>query len=188
MSTFVRSVFFSLAFAVAAPAVAAEKAGVKLPDTHDLAGNSLVLNGLGLREATIFAVDVYVAGLYLPSKTKDTAAILKGDVPKHLVMKFVRDVDRDKQVEAWREGFKKNAKDYKAIEGKVEELLGWMADIANGESMSVSYVPGTGTTVNVKDEKKGTIEGEDFQYALYRIYIGPNPPNDGLKNGLLGME
>jgi hypothetical protein len=188
MKTLVRSLLFALTVGVAAPAVAAEKAGVKLPDSYSLDGNSLVLNGLGLREATIFAVDVYVAGLYVPSKTKDASQILKADVPKHLTMKFVRDVGRDKQVEAWREGFKKNAKDYGAIEAKVEKLLGWMADISDGESMSVSYVPGTGTSVSVKGEKKGTIEGEDFQYALFRIYIGPNPPNDGLKTGLLGME
>lgn len=188
MKILVRSTLFALALGVAAPAVAAEKGGVKLPDSYTLDGKSLVLNGLGLREATIFAVDVYVAGLYLPSKTKDAAQILKGDVPKHLTMKFVREVGRDKQVEAWREGFQKNAKDYGAIKAKVEELLGWMADIKDGESMSVSYVPGTGTSVTVKGEKKGTIAGEDFQYALFRIYIGPNPPNEGLKNGLLGME
>lgn len=188
MKTIVRFAFLVGISAAAAPSLAAEKAGVKLPDAYDLEGQTLVLNGLGLREATIFAVDVYVAGLYLPSKTKDVDAILKGDVPKHLTMKFVRDVGRDKQVEAWREGFEKNAKDYAAIEARVEKLLGWMDDLDDGEIMAVSYVPGQGTTVSVKGEVEGTIEGEDFQYALFRIYIGPTPPNEGLKSGLLGME
>jgi len=178
----------ALAVGAGGSAWAAEKAGVQLPDAHELGGQKLVLNGLGLREATIFAVDVYVAGLYLPSKTNDASAILAADVPKHLTMRFVRDVGRDNQVDAWREGFEKNAKDYGAIEGKVEKLLGWMSDIDDGQSMSVSYVPGEGTTVSVKGETKGTIAGEDFQYALYRIYIGPNPPNEGLKTGLLGLE
>jgi hypothetical protein len=178
----------ALTLVLGSSAFAAEKAGVKLPDTHDLGGKVLVLNGLGLREATIFAVDVYVAGLYLPTKSKDVDAILKGDVAKHLTMKFVREVEKDKQVEAWREGFRKNAKDYAAIESDVEKLLTWMEDLKVGESMSVSYEPGKGTSVSVKGKSKGTIAGEDFQYALYRIYIGPTPPNSGLKQGLLGLE
>lgn len=170
----------------AAPAWAAKKAGVEMPDSREVGGQSLVLNGLGIREATIFSVDVYVAGLYLPTKTDSVDKILDAGTAKHLEMKFVRDVGRNKQVPAWKEGFEKNAKDYKAIESKVNQLLGWMADISSGESMALSYVPGKGTTVYVKGQKKGTIEGEDFQYALFRIYIGPNPPNSGLKTGLLG--
>ena len=42
---------------------AASLAGVTLPDTAQVAGTTLVLNGLGLRKK--FVVKVYVAGLYL---------------------------------------------------------------------------------------------------------------------------
>ena len=182
-----RTLAWILVALLATPAAhAAKKGGVELPDSQTIGGKSLVLNGLGIREATIFMVDVYVAGLYLPQKTSNVANILKGDVPKHLEMHFVRDVGKGKQVDAWKAGFEKNAKDYGAIEAKVKKLLSWMADIKTGEVMSVTYVPGEGTTVHVKGQKKGTIPGEDFQYALYRIYIGPNPPNSGLKEGLLG--
>ncbi|NJK88769.1 MAG: hypothetical protein HC923_04805 [Myxococcales bacterium] len=167
-------------------AFAAKKGGVELPDSHSLDGQTLTLNGLGIREATFLAIDVYVAGLYLPQKSQEMTEIVKADVPKHLVMRFVRDVDRGKQADAWKEGFKKNAKDFKAIEGKVEELTSWMEDIKNGEQMAVSYVPGKGTTMTVKGQTKGTIEGEDFQEALFKIYLGPNPPNSGLRDGLLG--
>ena len=42
---------------------AAELAGVTLPDTQQVAGKTLVLNGMGIR--TKYIVKIYVGGLYL---------------------------------------------------------------------------------------------------------------------------
>ena len=53
------------------PACAAELAGVVMPEQVTVDGKTLVLNGLGLREATFLRVDVYVAGLYLEEKSQD---------------------------------------------------------------------------------------------------------------------
>ncbi len=185
---FVLAAALTAGLAGAGSALAATKAGVTLPDSYNLDGNKLVLNGLGVREATFLKIDVYVAGLYIPAKTSDPASILKGDVPKHITLQFVRDVGKDDQIDAWKKGLKASAKDYKAIEAKVNQLVSWMDDIKSGEQMSYSYVPGKGTTVSVKGQTKGTIEGEDLQYALFRVYLGPKPPNSGLKKGLLGDE
>jgi len=44
---------------------AADLDGVTLPDTMQLDGSELVLNGMGTRKATMFKVKVYVMGLYL---------------------------------------------------------------------------------------------------------------------------
>jgi hypothetical protein len=170
------------------PVWAAKRAGVEMDDAATVGGQELVLNGLGVREATFLRIDVYVAGLYLPQKSQDPSYILKGDVAKHLEMEFVRGVDKGKQVSAWEDGFKKSAKDYGAIESKVAKVLGWMEDIKDGERMAFTYEPGKGTTFRVKGTTKGTIEGDDFQYALYRIYVGPKPPNTGLREGLLGKS
>jgi chalcone isomerase-like protein len=66
---------------------AASLAGVTLPDTVQVGGTMLVLNGLGLR--TKFSVKVYVAGLYLEQKSSDSSAITKADAPKRIVMQFL---------------------------------------------------------------------------------------------------
>jgi hypothetical protein len=63
---------------VALPAAAGSLAGVNLPDKVEVKGQSLVLNGLGLR--TKFFIKVYVGGLYLPQKEKAPAKILSEDV------------------------------------------------------------------------------------------------------------
>jgi hypothetical protein len=52
--------------------------------------------------------------------------------------------------------------------------------------MAFTYVPGEGTTVEVKGEEKGTIEGKEFADALFASWIGEHPATGKLKKGLLG--
>ena len=46
--------------------------------------------------------------------------------------------------------------------------------------------PGKGLTVTVRGRVKGNIPGDDFSKAFLTIWLGPSPPNKGLKAGLLG--
>jgi hypothetical protein len=172
---------------LSAPAPAGERAGVKMPDTHQVAGRKLVLNGLGVREATMFNVDVYVAGLYLEQRSVDAGAILASDGVKVLHIRFVRDVDRDDVVSAFTEGFDKNAGDLvPAIRPGIRQFTSWMPSFDDGSSITLTYVPDEGTRVAVNGRMKGTIQGADFARALFSIWLGPKPPNGGLKRGLLG--
>jgi hypothetical protein len=172
---------------VAWPAAAGELAGVTLPDQATVAGKTLVLNGLGLREATAFMVDVYVAGLYLEAKSSDPATILETGQTKQLVMKFVRSVGKEKLAEAWSEGFEKNAGDKAAaVADGLAKLNAAMADVKKGDVVSLTYLPDAGTTVTVKGKDAVTIPGADFQRVLFSIWLGANPPNIPLREGLLG--
>ena len=172
---------------LAAPAAsAAEKGDVKMPDTIQVAGKTLKLNGMGIREATIFAIDVYVAGLYVPETSKDASKLMNADVPKRLVLTFVRDVDADDITGAFKESFEKN-KFGPAIQGQLAKLNGWMTDMKDGQSMAFTYVPGQGLDVEVQGKNKGRIEGKAFQASFLAIWLGKNPPNSGLKKGLLGL-
>src|SRR5208283_3852356 len=85
---------------------AATLAGVTLPDTAQVAGKTLVLNGLGLRTKVI--VKVYVAGLYLEQKSSDPNAIIKADAPKQIVMKFLHGASKSQMSDAFDESFKDN--------------------------------------------------------------------------------
>jgi len=49
----------------------------------------LVLNGLGLRQATMMKVNVYVAALYVAQRSADANAILASNTPKDLIFQFV---------------------------------------------------------------------------------------------------
>lgn len=161
------------------------KEGVSLPDEVEYAGKKLTLNGLGVREATVFNVKVYVAGLYLEKKSSDGAAIAGSADAKRLVMHFVRDVDQDDLVEAYSDGFEKVGAS-PALKPRIEQLLKLMTAVKVGDELALSFVPDKGTVVEVRGKERGVIPGADFAKALFSIWLGAEPPNKSLKAGLLG--
>lgn len=173
----------------AGPAAGGELAGVTLPDQIAVDSKTLVLNGLGLREATMLKVDVYVAGLYLEKKSSDPGEITGSEQAKRLVLKFVRSVGRAEIVKAWNEGFEKSAGQSKAaLQERIAAFNSWMSDMPIGATLSFTYLPGTGVQVEVRGETRGTLSGPDFAQALFGIWLGQSPPNPGLKEGLLGRN
>ncbi len=179
----------ALTFGFVANASAAQCEGIKFSNHATVGGKKLVLNGLGIREATFLQVDVYVAALYVEHKSKSGNALINPQQTKKLVLHFVRDVDKDDIVDAYNESFKKAAGGkFKAMKPKLKKLLGWMSDIKEGQNQTYDYIPGTGVVVKVKGKTMGTIAGDDFARAFFKIWLGPNPPNSGLKTGLLGGE
>ena len=62
-------------------------AGVKLPEEIQVGGETLILNGMGLREK--YWLDIYVAGLYIPYHSDDPDHIIYENVPKRLHSKFI---------------------------------------------------------------------------------------------------
>lgn len=184
-----KAMFVVVFAAFASSASAAELAGVTLPDTAEVGGQELVLNGMGLREKAW--IDVYVGALYLPQTTDQAEAAINVDGPTRLVMHFVRDVPADKIVDAWIDGFANNNEESvnEAIAERLEKFNGFFSeDIVEDEAVVLDYVPGQGTTVSIGGEEKGTVEGEDFARALRAVWLGPKPPSEDLRAGLLGDE
>ncbi len=180
--------FYMIPLLVAAscPVTAAECVGVAMPDAVTVNGQVLSLNGMGLRAATFLKVKVYVAGLYLPGKSEEASAIIGSTQPWQLVLNFVREVDTADINKAWREGFEKNAGDQlTALQDRIARLEGYMQDFREGSTLTFSHVPGKGTEIIVDGKARGIIEGSDFGAALISIWLG-DPPNTGLKEGLLG--
>jgi hypothetical protein len=165
---------------------AASLAGVSLPDSQQVAGKNLVLNGLGLR--TKMMVKVYVAGLYLEQKSSDPNAIMKSDSPKKIVMHFVHGASKNQMADAFNEGFSDNAPDaVKAMKADIDKLNGALDAINSGAEMVFTYVPGMGTTLSINGKDKVTIAGQPFEQARLSVWLGPKPPTADLKKGMLGQ-
>ncbi len=178
------------ALLAAAPLCAAELEGVTMANEVTVDGKTLKLNGLGLREASLLKVDVYVGGLYLEEPSSDPDAILDSDQMKRIHMYFVyKKVDRKKLVKAWEEGLEANVPNgLTTYAAQLAQLNGWMETLVKGDTMTFTEVPGKGLVVEVKGEKKGVVGDERFAGDFWAIWLGPEPPNEGLKKGMLGLE
>jgi hypothetical protein len=161
--------------------------GVNFPDQAQVEGSNLTLNGLGLRQATAFKVNVYVAALYVAKTSSDPNTLLGSNTPSELILQFVRNVGADDLRKGWSEGFEKNSKDQlPALKERIAILNGWMADVKTGERLTFVQKPGVGVSVNVNGTVKGTVKGDDFSKAFLSIWLGADPPNPEIKAGLLG--
>lgn len=166
-------------------AAAATLEGVTFPASQQVDGKSLSLNGLGLRSKLM--VKVYVAGLYVVKTSGDASAITSSDVPKRMVLQFLRDVSKDQMVDAYTEAFDSNAAAAKAsLSKEIASLMAAFEPVSEGDQMVFTYVPGQGTTLSIRGQNKVTIAGLPFAQAMFACWIGPKPPSADFKNGLLG--
>ena len=178
--------FISLLTLAGLPVQAKDCKGINFPDQSTVDGSTLTLNGLGLRQATMLKVSVYVAALYVPKTSTDGAAILAAAGPTEMILHFVRDVGADDLRKGWDEGFEKNAKgQLPALKERIGMLNAWMTDIKSGQRLVFIHKPGVGVEVTVNGAVKGTIKGDDFAKAFLSIWLG-DPPNPEIKTGLLG--
>lgn len=163
--------------------------GVRLPESIEARGKHLVLNGAGIRRATVLNVHVYVAGLYLPRPTRDVTQILEQSQPKEIALHFVRDVSRDDMLDAIRDGMNKNAGPNQAEAKKhMQSFASYLPALKSGTLLTLSYAPGKGLEVRQNDKLLGVEKDPDFAELLFRVWLGPKPPDSDLKSGLLGAK
>jgi len=188
--------FHVVAAAVFAAAGSTASAGelydIKMPDTASVGGQTLVLNGMGLRKRAIFKV--YVAGLYVGAKSNDGAALLAAPGPKRIAFGLKRDVGADTFAKALNEGVveRSTPEQLTALRerlNKFEAIILTVKEVKENDSVLLDYVPGTGTTITYNGKTVGQpIAGEDFFRAVLNIFIGSSPVQDALKEGMLGTS
>lgn len=177
-----------LALMISLSVQAREVAGVDVPEQASVAGETLVLNGAGIRKK--FFIKVYVGGLYLPEKTDDAKQAITMPGGRRVTMQFIYDeVEAEKLVNGWEEGFSSNetAQSLAGLRTRLDRFNGFFDTMRSGDQVIFDYAPGSGMEVIVKGISKGTIEGEDFMQALLRVWLGDRPADKGLKSGMLGQ-
>ncbi len=165
-------------------------AGVKYDTAAQVGSSKLVLNGAGIRYKAIFKV--YTAGLYLGAKAATTDAVLAAPGAKRMHIVMLRDIDANELGKLFTRGMQDNApreEFSKSIAGtiRMSELFSAKKKLAAGESFSVDYVPGQGTTVLINGKASiEPIKEPEFFSALLKIWLGNSPADAQLKEALLG--
>lgn len=171
-------------------AQAVELEGVKLDPTAQVGGTALQLNGAGVRTRAIFKV--YVAGLYVPQKANNAAALLAQKGPRRVAITMLRNVDADTFSGALSEGLQKNLSEaqFSGFKAQIDTLTANFkvsGEAKKGDVIHLEFTPDAGTRVLVNGKAQGSaIAGEDFYGALLRIWLGDKPVDGDLKKGLVG--
>lgn len=170
---------------------AREVAGVQIEETVTIPGVTEVLhlNGAGIR--TKFFFKIYVAALYATETSNNPDNLLNSTSARRMVMHMLYDeVEKEKLVKGWTEGFDKNmgAADYIAMKPRMMRFNDMFRTLHKNDIVLIDYIPNTGTRVTINGEEKGVIEGADFFRAVLSVWIGKEPATEDMKEGLLGED
>jgi len=169
---------------LALPALPKEREGVTAPPVVQVAGKPLHLMGMGLRKKLWFKV--YLASFYLENPVDDGAQAISSDQIKQVRMHMLRDLERDKIVEAVQEGFQKNSgPDMPRLQSRLNSFLKAIPDLKGGQQILITYFPGTGTVLKAGRGDEITVPGKDFADALFSVWLGKSPVDDDLKGEML---
>jgi hypothetical protein len=172
---------------------AAEVEGVKIDDKIVLASGvpEVVLNGAGVRYKFAF-FKVYVGGLYLAQKKKDSEAIFADPGPKRVFMHILSsEVTAKDLITSMNNALAVNLSPHELalIEKRIRDLNNVMSSlkaINKGSVVYLDYLPDVGTRVIVDGQEQITIPGEDFFRAMLHIWIGNKPVDGRLRDAMLG--
>ena len=100
-------------------------------------------------------------------------------------MRFLRDLTKAQLVEAFQEGFDANAQNKTAQMASFAKMLALVPDVKEGDTMTFVYSPAKGTSLQVDEHELGVFAGKGFADAVFSIWLGPTPPTEDLKRGML---
>jgi len=187
-----RILFLSaMLFVTSSIAQAGQLAGIEVDDQVTTSNNKVLqLNGMGLREK--MWIDVYVGSLYLATPSHDAVEVIAQPGPFRVQMDIIYDeIAGEKLIAAWQEGFEKNQSPDSLVklDARIKEFNALFTESAmKGDRILIDYVPSKGTQVTKNDKLLGTIKGEDFKKAVLAIWLGDEPADEELKEGMLGKQ
>jgi hypothetical protein len=195
--------------------------GYLFPVTRDAEGTpkdgkptSTSLAGIGLREKTIFKVDVYTYGLYLDTEAakkklsqwkgknkkaliKDKKlyeALLKDDMIKSIRLVFCRDVDGEDVEEAFSDSLEPRIKtaakrkdwdNGAAALKKFRSYFGNLDELEEYCEVVFTWRPGGELYTSINGKAKPMLKSKSLCWALFDVYLGKDPIEDDGKEDLI---
>ena len=134
-----------------------EREGAKLESKLQLGGAALQLNGVGVRTRAIFKV--YVAGLYVPTKSNSAAALLAQTGPRRLSLTMLRNVDAESFASPLNEGLQKNHSEAQlaALKPQIDAFnaaFKALGEAKKGDTILLEYLPDSGTRIVVNGQPR----------------------------------
>src|SRR5205823_1193621 len=125
----------------------------------------------------------------VPEKATTTEAVLARS-PRRIQLNMLRNLSSDQLIGALVEGLKENTtpEEMRGINVQVGELAAIMksfGEAKEGAVVTLDFVDGA-TKIGLNGQPQGSIDGEAFNRALTKIWIGEHPVQADLKKVMLG--
>ncbi len=160
-----------------------------LPYEENFEDTDLKLNGAGMRE--MLWIDLYAGGLYLQEKSNDPKVILDSNETMSIKLNIVSAfVTQKKMIKAVQDGFQKATfGNTKALDERIKKFTRFFSEpIVKNDIFDLVYIKEKGVKAFKNGKELGIIEGRDFKYALFKIWLGEEPASQGIKKGMLGIQ
>ena len=176
---------------VASHATAATLEGVTLPDTYMVNGQSLPLNGMGVRTLD----DLSDQGLCGRSVCRETEPRPGGDLwprknfGKVIVLQYIHSGSKALVEKEYREGEANNCGNGECSpsdQADFERLVAAAPAVSPGDK-TIFVFTGKGLKVFANETMIGDYADADLAYHMLAGFIGKHPPSEALRNGLLGL-
>ena len=153
-------------------------------DNYKQGETELVLMGAGLKRFLVFKM--VAVGLYLQEGILEENILT--NVPRRIEVAYLQNVSKKELIKETLKGIQANlnAEQFEEVKSRVNQLHEWYVDVEPEDRYAFTYIPDVGTQVDLNGVKQGIIEGEDFAFAFFSMYIGAKPSDNRVKQKLLG--
>ena len=164
------------------------------PDARAIQGNPDELSEDGARfvlvGATTFrwmsVIKVYDARLHLGAGEPSSKVF--ADIPVRLQLTYHRGFTAAEIIKGGDTLLARNVKAdaLVSLRERLELINRAYRDVREGDSYTLTYVPGKGTTLRLNGSPLVTVPGHDFAAAYFRIWLGDDPISKSMRDILLG--
>ena len=162
--------------------------GVTFPDTYPVQGQTLALNGLGLRTLTVLNIRAYVAGLYLAQRSANAQQIMGSAAPKVLLMQFLHAGTKAQIERQFHNGEMVNCGSGgcdPANQADFDKLVSAAPAVAVGDTFTF-IVTQRGVGFYANNRLLVQSNSPDLGRLILQGFIGSHPPSEDLRKSLLG--
>ncbi|MEX1119006.1 MAG: chalcone isomerase family protein [Terrimicrobiaceae bacterium] len=180
------ALFLSVLFTLPLQALTIQ--GVEVAPQKEVSGQTLPLNGAGLRTVTLAFIPIkaYVASFYSPQPLRSYEAVLASPGPLQFNFTFLQGVSQKQVADAWTAQFKQSTSfTYPGLAKDQVTFVGFFGPLKKGGIETVE-IEGSETRAYDNGTLRGTIQGRNFQKAFLSLWFGSSPVQDSLKSDLLG--
>jgi hypothetical protein len=173
--------------------VAEPNTGVKFAakvDGMTLLGTGLRIKKILFIHAKVYAVALYVSdealkGPLLAYKGKESTPqffdeLTSGDFQKRLVLRFVRDVGASRVQDAMREALAD-----RTDKTLLDRFVSYFPEVKDGQECVLEWAKGGILETTMVGQTKPPIESKAFSTALFGLYVGAQPLQEDIKQGLV---